>query len=311
MPVMFKLLVLTIVALGIVFICSILFFKRMLSDIDFFTNFSRPFYDFFYTRKNIAHLRTNNFGYAPIDEEIACYEPDLRYGLQLYKEMAKDNAGYLISKEDIVAEISCGKGAGAEYLVKKYMPYRYTGVDFSGKAIGFCNNYYRSIKNLEFIRADCLHLPFADQSLNIVINVEASHLYRDTPKFFAEVHRVLKENGRFLFADYRCVGRCPIEKLEQEITAGGLLITRKQVVTSHILAACKQASQRRKELVKQAVPRFLHKYFRHYAVLEGSKKFNMMKNGEIIYMMYHIIKPGLLKEPRILPVANKKLNNYI
>jgi len=262
----------------------------MTANTGFFTNFSRPFYDYFYSIKNIRHLRTNNFGYAPVDEEIAAYDADMQYGLQLYKELVQGKPGYLVNSQDIVAEISCGKGGGAEYLVKKFKPVRYIGVDFSRKAIAFCKENYSYLFNLQFICATSQELPFQNNSIDTVINVEASHLYRDTNAFFSEVHRVLKPGGSFLFADYRCVDICPITQLEQEMISKGFSIEEKRTVTPEIYDACLQASSRREELVRSSVPWFLYKYFRHYAILEGTKKFMMLKNGQIIYMMYHLKK---------------------
>ena len=46
-------------------------------------------------------------------------------------------------------------------------------------------------------------LPFADESFDAVINVEASHGYPDFPRFLAEVARVLRPGGHFLYADFR------------------------------------------------------------------------------------------------------------
>src|SRR4051812_45640151 len=68
----------------------------------FFTYVSKAFYNFFYTIKKTEHLRTNNFGYAPVDEEIGAYDADLRYGLQLYKELVKTGNGYAIDNSQMV-----------------------------------------------------------------------------------------------------------------------------------------------------------------------------------------------------------------
>jgi ubiquinone/menaquinone biosynthesis C-methylase UbiE len=262
----------------------------MLTDTIFFTNFSRLFYNYFYSIKQLNHLRTNNFGYAPVDKEIATYQADLQYGLQLYKELLQANSRCFIDYNTVVAEVSCGKGGGAEYVIKKFMPQKYTGVDFSRSAIEFCKKNYATLQNAEFICADASKLPFPDNSMDIVINIEASHLYRNPSLFFREVKRVLKTNGYFLFADYRQIKTYSIEKLELEISSSGLTIVERREVTTSIYNACVLASKRREEIVQKVIPGFLQKYFRHYAILEGTKKFVMLGNGEFIYMMYHIKK---------------------
>jgi ubiquinone/menaquinone biosynthesis C-methylase UbiE len=54
---------------------------------------------------------------------------------------------------------------------------------------------------MDFVHGDAQSLPFADESFDVVINIEASHGYPDFPRFLAEVARVLRPGGRFLYAD--------------------------------------------------------------------------------------------------------------
>ena len=56
---------------------------------------------------------------------------------------------------------------------------------------------------LTFVQGDAQKLPFSAQSLDAVINVEASHCYPNFPGFLAEVARVLRPGGHFLYADFR------------------------------------------------------------------------------------------------------------
>ena len=53
------------------------------------------------------------------------------------------------------------------------------------------------------VRADLLLLPFPDASFDVVINVESSHCYGHVDRFFAEVARVLRPGGWFLYTDFR------------------------------------------------------------------------------------------------------------
>lgn len=264
--------------------------KKMLSDHRFFAPVSKKFYNYFYSIKKIQHLRTNNFGYAPIDEEISMYDPDHQYGIQLYKELVKNHEGYLINENSLVAEVGCGKGAGAEYLIKKLNPKKYTGIDYSKKAIEFCNSAYTDIKNADFICADAQQLPFGADTFDVVINVESSHLYKDLQKFLVEVNRILKSDGKFLFTDFRYVKNCSIQTLEKQIADSGFYIVEKRIITPQILLACTLASERRKKIVEEVIPGYLQKYFRHYAILKGTKKFIKLGNGEIFYFMYHLGK---------------------
>lgn len=46
-------------------------------------------------------------------------------------------------------------------------------------------------------------LPIRDASVDILLNVESSHLYADMDAFLREVFRVLKPGGYFCWADLR------------------------------------------------------------------------------------------------------------
>ena len=284
-----KITVIVCLSLLALYLCLRILTKKLLSNHIFFALICRKFYNYYYSIIQLEHLRTNNFGYSPVDEEIIKYGPDLQYGIQLYKELVKNHSGYLINEKNSLVEIGCGKGAGAEYLIKKFMPQKYTGVDFSEKAIDFCTNYYKQVKNVHFVCADAHQLPLVENSADVVLNVESSHLYKNQEKFFNEVYRILKPSGKFLFTDYRCVKNCPIDDLEKYITGSGFSITEKRIITPQIQNACMLASERRQKLV-EARPWYLRKYFRHYAILNGSKKSRMLANGEIIYFIYHLEK---------------------
>ena len=58
-------------------------------------------------------------------------------------------------------------------------------------AISLCKNNY-NLNNLNFIIGDSANLPFDDNSVDVVVNVESSHCYPSIPDFISEVCRVLK-----------------------------------------------------------------------------------------------------------------------
>jgi ubiquinone/menaquinone biosynthesis C-methylase UbiE len=265
--------------------------KKILSNHKFFSVLAKGFYNYYYSIKTLSHLRTNNFGYAPVDEEVAHYDPDQQHGIQLYKEVIRNHKGFLIDESCSVVEVGCGKGAGAEFLIKKFNPQKYTGIDFSKKAIHFCETRYGQINNADFICADAQNIPLEERSTDVVLNVESSHLYKSQDLFFNEVYRILKPNGRFLLTDFRYIKNSPIDVLEKDLLNSGFTITEKKIITPQIREACKELSERRKQFVN-TTPRYLRKYFRHYAILNGTKKSRMLENGEIVYFIYHLEKNG-------------------
>lgn len=284
---------LLICLMGLLFISlfAMQFLKGLFFNHRHLSLIAKSFYNYFYSIEKINHLRTNNWGFVPIDDEIMnYYHPDLQSGMQLYQELVKNSVGYVIDSKCSIAEIGCGKGAGAEFLINKFNPEKYIGVDYSDVAINFCKANYGYLTNAEFICADAHALPIASQSVDVVVNVESSHIYKDVYKFFKEVFRILKPGGRFLLTDFRVIKHYPISRLESLINECGFSITDNRIITSHIYESCLVASKRREELVNHASPWFLKRFFYHYAVLQGTKKFDKLGNGEIVYFMYHLQK---------------------
>lgn len=251
---------------------------------------AKSFYNYYYSIKGITHLRVNNYGYAPVDDEITTYEPELQYGIQLYKEVVKNHRGYMISDKSSVVEVGCGKGAGAEYLLRKFNPREYSGLDYSKNAINYCLTTYAYPNHVKFIFGDAHELPFQTESADVVLNVESSHIYKDVDKFFKEVHRILKHKGYFLFADYRYVKNVPIDELEMKIAECGFVVIDRRIITKQIHHACILASELRRNVISKASPWFLKRYFSHYAAIKGTKKLQHFGNGEIEYFIYHLEK---------------------
>jgi ubiquinone/menaquinone biosynthesis C-methylase UbiE len=266
------------------------FVKRVLFNHKRLAIIAKSFYNYFYSIEKISHLRTNNWGFVPIDEEIAKYSPDLQSGLQLYKELVKNHNGYIIPENSQIAEIGCGKGAGAEFLVTKFKPREYVGIDYSRVAIKYCEGNYHHLHATQFICGDAHSLPIISGSFDIAVNVESSHIYKNPVRFFEEIYRILKPGGKLLLTDFRVVKHFPISVLEETIRKCGFSIIEKRIISPNVYDSCMMASRKRKEIVNHASPWFLKRFFYHYAVLEGTKKFKKLGNGQIVYFLYQLQK---------------------
>lgn len=84
-----------------------------------------------------------------------------------------------------VLEVSCGHGGGASYLVRTLCPASYPGLDRNTEGVAFWRERH-NLLGLDFVQGDAENLPFVDQSLDAVINVEASHCYPRFASFLAE-----------------------------------------------------------------------------------------------------------------------------
>ena len=156
-----------------------------------------------------------NYGYEedpPMALPLAASDEPHRFFIQLYHRTATQVD--LSGKR--VLEVSCGHGGGSSYLTRTLKPASYTGLDLNPAGIEFCKTRHH-LPGLEFVHGDAQNLPFPDDSFDAVVNVEASHLYPDVPRFLAEVARVLRPGGHFLYADFR--RRSAVAEWEAELAA--------------------------------------------------------------------------------------------
>ena len=99
--------------------------------------------------------------------------------------------------------------------------------------------------NLSFCVGDSEKIPFKDESFDILLNVESSHCYGNIPLFLAEVKRVLKPGGFFLWADFRLTKEMSI--LFNCFLDSGLVKIREKDITNFIVNALKKISKKRKK----------------------------------------------------------------
>jgi ubiquinone/menaquinone biosynthesis C-methylase UbiE len=210
-------------------------------------------------------------------------EPN-RACIQLYHHVASQ--ADLRGKE--VLEVSCGHGGGASWLTRTTQPASYTGLDLNPTGIRFCQQRHH-VPGLAFRQGDAQHLPFPDESFDAVINVEASHCYPDFPGFLAEVARVLRAGGHFLYADFRF--RDGLAEWDNAIAAAPFQIAQTQNIRDEVLRGMDRNATRSEALICERLPKFLHPIGRDFAGLPGSRVHDALKCGELSYRSWCFRKP--------------------
>jgi SAM-dependent methyltransferase len=95
-------------------------------------------------------------------------------------------------------DVACGAGYGSALLARHAT--KVVGADLSQSAIDHARATYGSIANLEFRRADCASLPFADSSFDAVVSFETIEHIEAQERFLDEVRRVLRPEGLFVLS---------------------------------------------------------------------------------------------------------------
>ena len=232
-----------------------------------------------------ANITFLNYGYSDNGRKInlpADQEPD-RYSIQLYYHIAKN----IDFRNKALVEIGCGRGGGLVYLVKKWAPESAIGIDIGKAAIKFCNRHFKK-EGLAFLHGNAQNLPLEDNSFDLVINVESSHRYENFGKFLSEVHRVLRNNGLLLFADYRSMKK--MDGLRKDIEEASFKIVKEEFLNRQIVSALKEAHDRKRQFVKIVTPRYLYTAGLDYADKLEAKLIQKFEQKKKLYFNYILQK---------------------
>ena len=219
----------------------------------------------------------------PVGLALEAADEANRACIQLYHHVASQVQ--LEGRE--VLEVSCGHGGGASWITRTLRPAHYTGLDLNPTGIRFCQNRHR-VPGLSFRQGDAQKLPFEAGSLDVVINVEASHCYPDFAGFLAEVARVLRPGGHLLYADFRFAGE--IADWEAELAGSPLVEVGTRDISAEVLRGMACNAARSEALVRERLPRFLHGPGRDFAGLPGSRVYEALRTGEMTYRSWCLRK---------------------
>jgi SAM-dependent methyltransferase len=231
-----------------------------------------------------------NYGYADLcggspDLVLAPEEEKDRNSIQLYNQVTRG-----VSLENArVLEVSSGRGGGAAFLARRHKPAEYIGVEIASSTVAFCNRRHR-VPGLSFIAGNAERIPFPTASFDVVVNIESARVYPDVGLFFREAARVLKQGGRFLFADVFKGSQADQARLLLAQT--GFETLHETDIRENVILALRQDSPAKKALIDARVPDFLRQGFYEISGVVGSNRFEAFINGDFDYWNFSLRKPG-------------------
>lgn len=107
---------------------------------------------------------------------------------------------FSIGKE--ILEVACGSGMGLGYLARDAKAV--TGGDIDETNLSFAQKHYKDRKNITILKLDAHHLPFPDESFDMVILFEAIYYLHDPEKFVGESRRILRKDGTLIIGSVNC-----------------------------------------------------------------------------------------------------------
>jgi SAM-dependent methyltransferase len=228
-----------------------------------------------------------NYGYIPNENEGSLNLPDdpkiQKYPTQMYHFLAlKEN---LAGKE--VLEVGSGRGGGAKHVAGYFKPAHYVGMDLAQNAVDLARTLH-VLPNLEFMQGSAEAIPVADNSVDVVMNVESCHAYGLPEKFLSEVKRVLKPGGYLLMVDFRSDNNMPV--FQQQIQNSGLAILQEEDISDNVIRSIEAEDPAKTARIRELIPAKWQKLFSEFAGVVGSRFYLTLKDGSRRYYRWVLQK---------------------
>jgi SAM-dependent methyltransferase len=175
-----------------------------------------------------------NYGYAPVSAattgDPSCKEP---FQIELYRQVAEALGPEQLRGRRVI-EVSCGLGGGFDHLSRHFGFGLGVALDWSSIALRAARRRFGILA----LRGNALAMPFADGTFETIINVEASHIYHRSGKFYAEIARTLAPGGTIAMADFPEGSADVVEAaMRERLGEAGLEVVGYRTVTDNIVEA--------------------------------------------------------------------------
>lgn len=229
-----------------------------------------------------------NYGYCDgTTDEIALQtaaDHGNRYPIALYRRIV--GSVDLCGKD--VLEVASGRGGGAAHIAQHYPARRVVGIDIAASAIRFSRRVHR-FGNLTFLRGDAEALPFEPASFDVLLNVESSFCYPSIERFLAEVCRVLRPGGHFLYADIRLAEEVCV--LDHAVAGCGLLLVERADITENVALALARDGAHRTATSHRECGWPFRPAFDVFVGVPGTRIPASLAAGRMRYLLFTLRKP--------------------
>lgn len=224
-----------------------------------------------------------NYGYVSLGEgDEAQFEVPAEVFNRNSVRLAFELIGSIRLSDCRVLDVGCGRGGTVALLAETFGAIA-TGVDLSSEAIAFCRSTHGHGTRFEV--GDAEHLPFDNESFDVVTNMESSHTYPNLRSFLTEVQRMLVKGGAFLYTDLLPVARWA--EVRMLLESLGLHSESERNITANVLLSCDEVAANRAQAFggsSEMIDNFL--------AVPGSAVYEQMRSGA---WEYRIIRAKRVK----------------
>lgn len=107
-----------------------------------------------------------------------------------------------LAPTDKVLDVACGTGEFEQLILTEHSEQKMVGVDISEKMLAIAQQKLQAYPNVTLSLASAEHLPFADQSFDVIVSASAFHYFENPAIALAEMKRILKPNGKIMILDW-------------------------------------------------------------------------------------------------------------
>lgn len=161
-------------------------------DVARYYRYSAPGYRWVHSRAGAMHMAIN---------------PDGVFAEHGYYGQAQAVERWITRDTSSALELAIGNGFNISYLAERHQHVEFTGIDLVAGNVRRAHRRVARSENARVQVADFHALPFPDSSFDLAFVIEALCHAIDMPRALAEIHRVLRPDGRLIVIDGWRTGR--------------------------------------------------------------------------------------------------------
>ncbi|EFO25929.1 hypothetical protein LOAG_02551 [Loa loa] len=225
-------------------------------------------------------IRFMNLGYQqkededfPVMEKLSEIDNYCRANITLYEKALSLCPKYPNFAGLQLLEVGCGQGGGVEWILRAHSFAAVNGID--PVIVDSCSG--------KIIRGSAEKLPFVNDSFDVIINIESSHLYSNCQQFFLECSRVLRKNGFLCWADLRYTYQLQVTITQAQ--RSGLHLIVMEDITEQVLQGIGSTAARYDAML-QNTPRFIRLFensIRTTYCAPGTRSYERLLKREKVY----------------------------